>query len=244
MSWMNKLGRRLEPFAIPNITLYLVIGQTFAYLANMLGLIDPRVWILWPALVLNGEPWRLVTFIFLPPNAHWAFIAFALYMIYFTGGALEEFWGTLRYNLFLFCGYALTVGVAFFAPEYPATNFFIAGSIFLAFAYVNPDFQLQLFFILPVKVKWLALLTWLYFGYTFVTGGWGVRLGVLAAVGNFLIFFARDIVTDIRSGQRRMKAQSKLIAAHRHSRNRPPASGCRRRRTRPSSTRLSTVIAG
>ena len=221
MSWMNKLGRRLEPFAVPNLTLYLVIGQTFAYLATMLGLIDPRVWVLVPALVLDGEPWRLVTFVFMPPGGHWVFIAFALYFIYFTGNALEDQWGTLRYNLFLLCGYVLTVGGAFLAPEYMARNYFIAGSIFLAFAYLNPDFQIQLFLILPVKVKWLALLTWAYYGYVFFTGTWGVRIGVLAAVGNFFLFFGRQMVNDLRSGQRRMKVQSQRLAAQEREANEP-----------------------
>lgn len=212
MSWFNKLERKLEPIAPSNITLYLVIGQTFVYLAEMFQLLDARRWVLLPALVVQGEAWRLLTFVLLPPAAHWAFIAFALWFLYFTGSALEASWGAVRYNLFLLTGYLLTVGLAFLTPYSIATNVFIGGAIFLAFAYLNPDFEILLFFILPVKIKWLALLTWLGYAYSFATGGWSTRLAVVAGVGNFLIFFARDLWLDLRTGQRRMKANARNAA--------------------------------
>ena len=58
---------------------------------------------------------------------------------------------------------------------------FLAGSVLLAFAYLFPDFEILLFFVLPVKVKWIALLTWGLFIFTLVAGGWPDRIGVLAA---------------------------------------------------------------
>lgn len=221
MSWLNKLERRLEPFAVPNITLIFVIGQAFAYLTEMLGLADLTRWLLVPALVMEGEAWRLITFLFVPPSSHWVFIAFALYFLYFTGNALEQYWGKVRYNLFLLTGYTLTVGLAFLNPGFVATNIFIAGAIFLAFAYLNPDFQLLLFFILPVRIKWIALLTWAYYAFAFVTGTWSTRLGVLAGVGNFLVFFARDMLRDLRSGQRQMKMKAERAAAAEREENEP-----------------------
>ncbi len=208
MSWFHKLERRLEPFAIPKLTLYLVIGQTFVYLSAMLGLLDISKLLLAPVLVTQGEPWRLFTFIFIPPNASWIFIAFALYMFYLFGSSLEEYWGDLRYNLFLLTGYLLTVGVAFFTPNVIATNFFIGSAVFLAFAFVNPDFVMYIFFILPVKIKWLGLLAWAGFALAFFAGDWPTRLSILAGIGNFLIFFSRDIWLSLRGGRRHMHAQA------------------------------------
>lgn len=208
MSWLNKIGRRLEPFAIHNLTLYLVIGQAFVYLSAMLGLIDSSLLPLVPALVTQGEPWRLFSFVFMPPNANWLFIAFALYLFFLFGNSLEEHWGALRYNLFLLTGYLLTVGLSFLTPTAPATNLFIGSAVFLAFAYLYPDFTMYIFFILPVKIKWLGLLTWLVFGYNFFVSGWPTRFAILGGVGNFLIFFARDIVVGMRHGGRRMQAQA------------------------------------
>jgi len=83
----------------------------------------------------------------------------------------------------------------------------------LAYAWLNPDFTMMLFFVLPVKIKWLALLAWLGYGYTLVTGPMAAKLGVLAAVGNFLLFFGKDIVARVRTGKQQVAQQSRRKAA-------------------------------
>lgn len=208
MSLLDKLDRKLGRFAIPNVTLYLIIGQVFVFLSALLGLLDLRQFVLVPALVKGGEPWRLLTFLFYPPPVNprsmlsLAFLPFAWWIFYLMGTALEHYWGALRYNLFLLTGVVLTIAAAFLSPLSPVTNTFIAGSVFLAFAWLNPDFELALFFILPVKIKWLALVTWLLYGYGLVTGTWSTRWQILASVGNFLLFFGREIVDTMRYRRR------------------------------------------
>jgi hypothetical protein len=208
MSWFNKIQRRLEPYAITNLTLYLVIGQTFVYLTDMLGLMDVSKCLFRPDLVTHGEPWRVLTFIFIPPGSSPWFIAFVLYLFYLFGTSLEHYWGTLHYNLFLLTGYLLTVGVAFLTPYAVATNFFVGGAVILAFAYLNPDFVIYIFLILPLKAKWLGVLTWFGCAWTFFNGNWATRFSVIAGVGNFLIFFASDIWLSLRHGRRRMQVQA------------------------------------
>jgi len=215
MPLIDQLERRLGRFAIPNLSLYLVIGQVFVLLSAMLGLLDLSYFVLVPERALQGEWWRVVTFVFMPPPPGmfgYIFTAFAWYIFYLMGGALEGFWGAFRYNLFLFMGFALTVAAAFITPLAPTTNLFIATSVFLAFAWLNPDFELAIFFILPVKIKWLALLTWLMNGYYLFVGGWPLKLQILASVSNFLIFFARDIVQTMRHRKKAMTQQAKRIA--------------------------------
>jgi membrane associated rhomboid family serine protease len=176
MSLLDKFERRLGRFAPTHLTLYLIIGQVFVTLSAMLGLLDLRQFVLVPALVTHGEPWRLVTFLFYPPpvNLNSTFslvlLPFAWWIFYLMGNALEHYWGSVRYTLFLLLGCVLTIGAAFLTPGAPVTNAFIGGSVFLAFAWLNPDFELSLFFILPVKIKWLALLTCLYYAYGLATG--------------------------------------------------------------------------
>jgi len=214
MSLLAKLERLLGRFAIPNLSLYLIIGQVLFWgLALMNGFNLERIALL-PVAVLGGEVWRLVTFVLVPPNFHPVFIAFAWYLFYLMGTALEHRWGAFRFNAFLGTGWLLTVAVAFLTPSSYAPNLFLAGSVFLAFAYLNPDFTLMLFFILPVKIKWLALLQWLGYGLILIAGPWSARLAVLAATGNFLLFFAGDIVNQIRTGRRRMAFQAEAFSAH------------------------------
>ena len=109
------------------------------------------------------------------------------------GNALEAYWGAFRYNIFLLLGYVLTVGLSFLQPDSVVSNEFLAGSVFLAFAYLNPEFEIMLFFILPLKIRWLALFAWAVYAVSFVMGGWPARLQIVAAVGNFFIFFGRDL---------------------------------------------------
>ncbi len=218
MSLLTKLERLLGRFAIPSLSLYLVIGQVLFWgLALMAGFNIERIALL-PAAVIAGEGWRLVTFLFLPPSLSAdpfsiVFMAFGWYMFYLMGSALEHYWGDFRYNVFIGVGWFLTVAAAFATPGSYASYFFLTGSVFLAFAYLNPDFELLIFFILPVKIKWLALLMWLWFGYTVIVGSWSERLAVLAAIGNFLLFFSGNIISGIRSGRQRMTHQARVFAA-------------------------------
>ena len=209
MALLNRLERIFGRLAVPNISLYLVVGQVAFWGLALLGGFDPERLKLLPWAVRGGEVWRLFTFLLVPPNSSPLFIAFAWYLFFLMGGALEEYWGVFRYNLFLFTGWLLTVVVAFFVPGYYASNLFLAGSVFLAFAFLNPDFEMMIFFILPLKIKWLALLQWLLYGFTLATGNWSARLGVLAAVGNFLLFFGSDLVQLVKTGRRRMETQAR-----------------------------------
>jgi hypothetical protein len=218
MSLLTKLERFLGRFAIPNLTLYLVMGQVLVWgLAVLTGFNVEHIALL-PAAVFAGEAWRLVTFLFLPPGGGTGvfavlMIAFAWYIFYLMGAALEHYWGAFRYNAFIGFGWLFTAAVAFLTPGAYASNLFLAGSVFLAFAWLNPDFELLIFFILPVKIKWLALLQWLYYGYVMVVGDWSDRLMVLAATGNFLLFFSGEIVGRMRSGRRRMEYKTRAAAA-------------------------------
>jgi len=122
---------------------------------------------------------------------------------------LEREWGTFKYNIYILLSYILTIAVAFILPDIPLSNFYIFLSIFLAFAYLYPDFQLLLFFILPVKVKWLALIQWITYAIMLLFGTWSMRLLIIASVCNFLLFFGKDIVTRGRYSIRRERYKPK-----------------------------------
>ncbi len=209
---LNKLERLFGRFAIARLPLYLVMGQVAVYLLWMMGSISLDGLALYPALVKQGEVWRLLSFFFVPPPASPLFIAFAWYLFYLMGTSLEEYWGVFRFNLFILVGAALSIALGFATPFDPVSNAFVAGSVFLAFAYLNPDFQLALFFILPVRIKWLALFTWVLYAVQFVTGDWSTRWGIVAATGNFLLFFGSDIVQSMKANRRRMAVQAERFA--------------------------------
>ncbi len=213
MTWLDRLERRLRPFAVPHITVGLILCQVYVF---FMGYAKPDFvasLFLIPERVLQGEWWRPFTFFLIPPIGNPIFAAFAWYLFYLMGTALEGHWGTFRYNVFLLVGWIATVGAAFAAPAAPATNAFLMGSVFLAFAFLNPDFELYIFFVLPVKIKWLALLTWGTYAFILVAGDWGMRLAVLASVSNFLLFFGKELVFRVRGARRRMALQARRFAA-------------------------------
>lgn len=215
MSFLDKLERIFGRFAIRHLSLWIVMGQVFVLVGAMFHLLDLEYFVFRPWRAVHGEWWRFFTFPFylaLPGGSLGAvFTAFALYMFYMMGDALEGHWGAFRYNLFLLLGYAFTIGASFLTPHNTATNLFLGATVFLAFAYLYPDFEFIIFFILPVKVKWLALLAWVGYGVSFFLGTWPVRLQVLASVGNFLVFFSGDILWGVKRGQRAMARKAREI---------------------------------
>jgi hypothetical protein len=213
MALLDKLDKKFRNWGIPHITLHLVFGQSLVFLLMLTAHANIRTLALIPARVLQGEVWRLFTFLFIPPTRNAIFIIFALYLFYLMGTALESYWGTFRYNIFLLIAYLATVGASFLTPYAPSSNAYIGGSVFLAFALLNPDFELALFFILPVKIKWLALLTWGWYFIQFVFGSWTSRLLILASVLNILVFFGKDMYLMMRSRRWRMERKAREFAA-------------------------------
>jgi hypothetical protein len=213
MNWFERLERRLGRFAVPQLTLALIIGQVIVYvMAWQQPEIEKRMEMR-PGAVLDGEWWRILTFLVTPPFKNPICAAFWWYLFYLMGTTLEYQWGTFRYNLFLLIGYVASIGAAFAGYsidrqfDSPASTAFWEGSVFLAFAYLYPDFVLYISFILPVKIKWLALLTWIWYASVIVFGPWSERLVVLASVSNFLLFFGRDLIRKVHYGRRQMAWQ-------------------------------------
>jgi hypothetical protein len=231
MSLLSQLERRFRRFAIPNLTTILIAGQACLWIANFLpqGINVERV-MLEPSKVAQGEVWRLVTFLFTPP-AVGPLIAI-LYFLFFhmIGTTLERHWGDFRFNVFILVGWIANVAAAFlasamvgnadanlvwaerFAPV-SASNLFLFSSLFLAFARLYPDFIINVLYVLPIRVKWLALLEWIGYAYLLLRGPGVVRLLVLATIFNYLLFFGSEHVRELRHGQRRRSFQAKAKKA-------------------------------
>src|SRR5687768_13599773 len=146
---LSKLERKLRRFGVPNVTLLLIVCQVLMYGFNFTKPAALERIMLIPALVMQGEIWRLFTFLAMPPSENLLLALIFWSFFYFSGNALESTWGAFRYNVFLLIGWLATVAAAFVFPDHPVPNGFLQGSVFLAFAYLYPDFVVQLYFILP-----------------------------------------------------------------------------------------------
>ena len=191
---LERLDRIVRPIAIPNLTVVIIVGQVLMALAsagNPAAL--SRGMLVWDR-VIEGEVWRLITFLFVPPTTQPIFLFIILYIFYIMGTSLQNTWGMVRYNTFLWLGTGLTVAVAGLMHGEPFTGHYLEGTVFLAFATYNPNFELRLFFVLPIKIKYLAYFQAFGYGYALLVGTASTRLMVLASLGNYLIFFAPAVL--------------------------------------------------
>jgi len=179
MNFLNKLDRKFGKYAIPNLINYLLIGYGIGY---VLLLFNPNIYQLLelsPELVMQGQIWRLFTWILTIPQTFNFFIIFMFLFYYWIGHTLENHWGTFRYNMYMLSGYLImTVGAMLiywitllasggkFGISLTMSTYYINMASFLAFATLFPDVQVYFMMILPVKIKWLAIVDGVYLGYT------------------------------------------------------------------------------
>lgn len=210
---MSKFEKKFGKYAISNLTLILIICYVAGYVIQLLELKNPIMsWYLTldPYRILHGEIWRLVTWVLIPPSYLDLFTIVMLYFYYSIGTALERTWGAYRYNVYIFSGMFFTVIASFLCLGYVyLTNggldeklivemffgsrmfstYYINLSIFLAFAATYPDAQVLLMFVIPVKMKWMAILDIVILISMLVSGDTYQKFAVAAALVNFVVFY-------------------------------------------------------
>ena len=198
MNWLDKVERKMRWFAVPNLMM-LLSGLMLAVFLLEIALPEEAVsqylWLDWNA-VRAGQIWRVLSFLILPPAASPFFLLFSLYFFCLMGNGLESQWGTSKFTLFYTVG-ALGTIIGYLFTGF-ATNQYLNLSLFLAFAAIYPNYTVMVFFILPVKVKYLALLDVLLYLYLFFQIGWPERVALLLSLANVLLFFSPDIFRHIR----------------------------------------------
>lgn len=202
---MDKLQRKFGRYAIRNLMLYIVAGMALVYVLDMIaapvmGSGLSHLLMFNRSAILRGQIWRLVTFIFIPPSSSMLFIFFALYFDYLVGTALQQQWGSFRFNLYYLCGMLGTI-LSGFLTGY-ATNSYLNMSTFFAFALLYPNYELVLL-ILPVKVKYLALLSAVGVVYSLIVDSWAGKLALIVSLLNVALFFWRDAVNSVKNAYRR-----------------------------------------
>ncbi|MFW6022411.1 MAG: rhomboid family intramembrane serine protease [Halanaerobiaceae bacterium] len=211
MRWLDKMERKFGKYAISNLMQYIVLLTGSVYLLSLFdqsGTFISRL-VLVPSLVMKGQVWRLITYVFIPPNVSMLFIIFVLYLYYMIGMSLERIWGTFKFNLYYFIGILATTIVAFLTRG-SATSYYLNLSIFLAFAKLNPNYEILLFFVLPVKMKYLAWFNWGLFAFTIITAPLPRKITAAVALSNYFIFFGRDIINDLRRKKKVAKNRSRF----------------------------------
>ena len=195
MEFFKKIERKYGRYAIHNLMNYIVamyvVGLFLQYTTP--GFYD-RWLCLDPAAILRGQIWRIVTFMVWPPFGSLLSNALMIYLYYSLGNTLERVWGAFRFNVYFFLGVLGHVAAALllyllFGTRVILTTTYLNMSLFLAFAATFPDLQFWIWFVIPIKAKWLALIESLFILYGLLLGPAATRVEIVFSLLNFILFF-------------------------------------------------------
>ena len=205
---VDRFCARHPNFGIPRLMLYIVAGNVIVYLLAMFTSTKNPAALSFLTFnlsgLLRGEFWRIVTYVFFPLSASPFQLLLTLYLYYWIGSVLEREWGTARFTLYYLSGVLLTViGTiisSLITGDYGLTVIgarYVNLSLYLAFAVLFPETQLMIFFIIPVKMKWLGIISGAFFLFSVISSGinsdwFGVVLPLIALL-NFLVFVWPEI---------------------------------------------------
>jgi len=201
MNWLARLENKFGHLAIHGLLRYVAALSSLCF---VLWKLNPRYvdfLLLDRTRLLDGEVWRLFTYLFIPSVGglfpEWLGMAMYVWFLFWMGDGLEQAWGAFRFNVFFFIGMLGTTAAALIANSDPGGGILYT-TVFLAFARFYPDTVIRLFYLLPVKVKWLAWLDGAFLLLSFLSGTLTMRLAIVAGMLNFFLFFGREIFSEAK----------------------------------------------
>lgn len=218
---INKFCQKYPKFGIPRLIMFVVIVTAIVFLLPLQGL---RAFISFhPALILQGEIWRIFTWVFIPLNFGGDFLsilftALTLYFYYFIGSTLEREWGTGKFTIFYILGILLNIiyaSVAWFGfgQAAPLNPMYLNLSMFFSFATLYPDFTIRMLLFIPIKIKWVAILSAAFFLFDIISGIIAGRpvlaLLPVVAIFNYFVICGGDLIEVLRPLRTHVKAQTR-----------------------------------
>ena len=211
MKFIDKLERKFGNRGIENLTIYIIVSYVLGYALMFLNPELLSMLTLNVTQILHGQIWRLITWVIYPPTTTnlFLFIIVIVCFYYPVSSSLEHTWGSFKFTLYILSGilftvisafilYFITGGVSDVLNGQPFTTYYISLSVFLAYAMTYPEMKILLYFVIPIKMKWMALFYVLIVGWNVVSyvmnGAWFMALPIVA-----LLFssWEQEILTDI-----------------------------------------------
>ena len=211
--WLARLEYKLGKYAVGNLMAVVVGTMALVYLLDYMfiariGTPFSTALDFQRDAIFAGEIWRVFTFALLPPSTSFVFIIFSLYFYWMIGTVLEREWGAFRFNVFYIAGIIGTI-IGGFITGY-ASNFYLNMSLFFAFALLYPEFELMLFFVIPVKIKYLAFADLLLYIYSIFVLPVSYKIAAIVSLVNVAIFFWDDFVGEIKRLKRNHELRSRF----------------------------------
>ena len=205
MKFIDKLERKFGNRGIENLTIYIIVSYVLGYALMYINPGALSMLSLNVSKILHGQIWRLVTWIIYPPDTSFLFLIMVALFYYPISASLERTWGTFRFTLYILSGMIFTVISAFVLYFMTGgildmiyngglfSTYYISLSIFLAYALTYPEMKVLLYFVIPIKMKWMAVFYVLIVGSNIIScirsGAWYEAVPIIASLLNFIIFF-------------------------------------------------------
>lgn len=222
MRSVDRFCARHPHFGIQNLMIFIIVGNALVWLFSMMDTTGTLLGYLYfsPKDILHGQVWRLVTFVLIPESTQLLSFALSLYFYYFIGTTLERQWGQAKFTLYYISGVVFTIVYGFViyfitGVNCGATATYINLSMFFSFATLFPETRVLLFFIIPIKIKWLAIVDAVFFVIAVLLNSFPMNLLPVVAVLNYLLFcgdWLFDYVRPARIKQRRRTVNFKREA--------------------------------
>ena len=182
MGFLNKMERKFGKYAIQNLTFWLIGAWVLGFIIQITMPDVLQLLLLEPRMILQGQVWRIVSWLLIPPPVNILFLIFFLSCYYFIGISIEQAIGTFRYNVYLIGGilcsilgafflygfYYLAKGVSVAGIGYYFSTQYITMSLFLAFAVIFPNIEFRLYFLIPIKAKWMGIVDVIWMVFMFI----------------------------------------------------------------------------
>lgn len=194
--WLNRLERKFGRYSVSGLMNIIITGMVIVWVMDNIICPASGKMPLSPLIsfsragIMHGQVWRIISFVFEPIGSQPFFLIFTLYFYWMIGQVLEHQWGTFRFNLYLYCSVIGAV-ISGFLTGY-TSNYYMILTMFLAFALIAPDFQILLFFFIPIKIKYLAWFDAVILILSFLASGLAGKISILISLINFFIFFGED----------------------------------------------------
>ena len=206
---------------IPNLMLYISLGTAVVYFMSQIAQNNVLYALLCfnRELILQGQVWRLITYplTYGAGNPNMVLIAISMFCYYSLGRAMENTWGTFRFNLFYLTGVLMMdIYCLIFGGQASVT--YLNLSLFLAYATMYPDTHFLLFFIIPIKAWIFAVFDLLIVVLDLVTMPFPYNFFSVISLANYFLFFGKDVLNVIpvswRANVRRLFRKGKNKAAN------------------------------
>ena len=209
--WLYRMENKISRFAIERLMSIITVAMAIVFVMDTLlyYMTDAGAfltsWLYFDrAAIFRGEVWRIITFLFVyPEGSSLLFTILGIYFFYWSGNAVERGLGKARFNLYYLFGVLGSI-IAGLILGY-MTNVYLNLTIFLAFAVMYPELKVMIFFIIPVKVKWLGLLEGVLLLFILLISNFYTKIAIIVAILNFLLFFGQDLIRIVKNTYREFK---------------------------------------